>query len=419
MKILLISEYFPPKIFGGGEISSWLLAKNLSKQGIDVFILTSHFNEPKKYEEHEGVKIYRNLLTGKNPNSVIENFKRAVVFPFTTEKELIKLDKKENFDLIHCMNINSIIGAAKAKEKVRKPMIAHINSPQLFCPSGTLVRENKLCNETCSFLKFFKCFLRSGKISKVEKKFYLQYNPFFALYVYHRFKKRKKSLREMDFFIAVSNFMKNLLLREGIPEERIAVVPNMVELGKFSKLKVEQHDPARILYIGNYEKFKGPQILLEALREIKMDYRANFYGAGSLEKWMKNFVKENNLQEKIKICGEVTYEKIPQIYEENDIVVFPSLIGEAFGRVALEAMASGKIVIASKIGGVVDIIENGKDGFLIEPQSSELKNLLERLIVDKNLREKISKNARKFSTKYSERNVTTKMIRVYNVIMSK
>lgn len=417
MKVLLVSEYFPPKIFGGGEISSWLLAKNLSKHGVDVSVLTSHFHGLKKVEEKEGVKIYRNLLTGKNPQSIIENFKRAFVFPFTTERELIKLHRAENFDLIHCMNINSIIGAAKAKEKVRRPIIAHINSPQLFCPLGTLMKEDKTCNENCSLLNFFRCFLNSGKISKVEKKFYLSYNPFFALYVYHRFKKRKSALKKMDFFIAISNFMKNLLLREGIPEEKIAVVPNILELEKLSKLKVEQHDPVRILYIGNYEKFKGPQILLEALKGIERDYKANFYGSGSLEKWMKNFVRENNLQEKIKIYGEVSYEKIPQIYKENDIVVFPSIIGEAFGRVALEAMASGKVVIASKIGGVVDIIEDGKNGLLVKPgDKEELINIIKTLIQNRKFRDDLCKEARKNAKNYSGEKISKKLIEIYKSV---
>ncbi len=50
MKILLISEYFPPKIFGGGEISAWLLAKNLAKRGLDVSVLTSYFSGLEKFE---------------------------------------------------------------------------------------------------------------------------------------------------------------------------------------------------------------------------------------------------------------------------------------------------------------------------------------------------------------------------------
>ena len=418
MKILLVSEYFPPKIFGGGEISAALLAKNLSREGIEVSVLTSHFNGLEKFEVKDGVKIYRRLKTGENPNSFFSNFKRAFLFPYSTKRELIKLNKKENFDIIHCMNINSIIGAAKAKKEIKKPIIAHVNSPVLFCPIGTLMKGKKNCKEKCSFFNFLGCFFKEGKISKIQNK-YLQYNPLFAFYVYFRFKRRKSFLRKVDFFLPISNFMKNLLIRGGIPREKIAVVPNPVELEKFLKLESKWHKPVKILYLGNYEKFKGPQILLQGLKEIKLEYEANFYGSGSLEKWMKNFVKENNLSGKIKINRKVSYDEIPRLYQEHDILVFPSLIGEAFGRIVIEAMAAGNPVIASRIGGVVDIVGDRKTGFLVEAGNvDELRNAIIKLIDKPELREKMGAEGRIVAKeRYVGKRIAGKVIKVYeNVI---
>jgi len=415
LKVLLISEYFPPKTFGGGEISAWLLAKNLAKEkNFKVSVLTSYFSELKRFEVKDGVKIYRRLKTGKNPFSLLENLKRAFLFPFTTKRELIKLDKKENFSLIHCFNINSIFGASQAKEKIKKPIIAHINSPVLFCPLGTLMKDNKFCQERCSFLKFSKCFLKEGKVSKIKSKF-LQYNPFFAFYVYFRFKRRKKALEKIDFFIAISNFMKNLLLREGISKEKVTVVPNPVELKKFLKLKPKKHKIPRILYLGNYEEFKGVKILLKALKEIKLKYKANFYGSGSLEKEMKNFVKKNKLEDKIRINNKVNYEKIPYLYQEHDIVVFPSIIEEAFGRVVIESMAAGKPIIASKVGGVVDLVVEEKTSLLVNPGDMEkLKRSLEKLLKNPKLREKLGKKGREIANKkYSGEKIAKELIRVY------
>jgi len=414
LKVLLISEYFPPKVFGGGEISAWLLAKNLAKEGLDVSVLTSHFPELKKFEVKDKVKIYRNLKTGENPEGFLSNFKRAFLFPSSTKKELINLDKKESFDLIHCFNINSIIGTSQAKEKINKPIIMHINSLVLFCPLGTLMKRGKICNEKCTFLKFLECFWKEKKISKIKKNF-LTLNPFFATYVYFRFKRRKNSLKKVDFFIAISNFMKNLLLREKISEEKIAVVPNPVELEKFLKLKPRKRKIPKILYLGAYEGFKGPQILLKALKEIKENFRANFYGSGSLEKWMKNFVERNNLSKKIKINEKVSYEKIPSLYEEHDIIVFPSLWSEPFGRVLVEGMASGKVIIASKIGGIPEVVEDRKNGFLFQPGNvSELSQLIKNLLINKNLRLKIGKEGIKTAKKkYSGEVVAKELIKVY------
>jgi glycosyltransferase involved in cell wall biosynthesis len=419
MKVLLISEYFPPKIFGGGEISAWLLAKNLAKEEIDVSILTSHFSGLKKFEVKDGVKIHRRLKTGKDPYSFRENVKRAFLFPLTTKKELIKLDKEENFNVIHCMNINSIIGTSKVKEKIKKPIIAHINSLSLFCPTGTLLKGKKICNEKCSLMKFLECFLRYGKISKVKKKRYLRYNPIFILYVYFRFKQRKNSLKKMDFFIAISNFMKNLLRNEGISKERIAVVPNPVELKEFFNLQSKKHKIPKILFLGAYETFKGPQILLEALKDLKDEkFKCDFYGSGSLKERLERMVKNFKVEDKVKINNPVEYSEIPGLYEQHDLIVFPSLWPEPFGRIAIEAMAAGKPIIASKIGGIVDIIENGKNGFLTKPGDyKELRKNLEKLIKNKKLRKKIGKEGRKsVREKYAVNIISKKMNNIYKKI---
>ena len=213
--------------------------------------------------------------------------------------------------------------------------------------------------------------------------------------------------------------MKNLLIRGGIPREKIAVVPNPVELEKFLKLESEGHKPVKILYLGSYEKFKGPQILLQALSKIKLDYKANFYGSGSLEKWMKNFVKENDLSGKIKINRKVSYDEIPRLYQEHDILVFPSLIGEAFGRIVIEAMAAGNPVIASRIGGVVDIVGDRKTGFLVEAGNvDELRNAIIKLIDKPELREKMGAEGRIVAKeRYVGKRIAGKVIKVYeNVI---
>ena len=76
MNLLFISEYFPPKIMGGGEINLNLLAKNLVKEGVTVSVLTSYHKGLKKYEEVAGVKVYRKLKTGDNPHTILNNLKR-------------------------------------------------------------------------------------------------------------------------------------------------------------------------------------------------------------------------------------------------------------------------------------------------------------------------------------------------------
>src|SRR5512137_541902 len=100
---------------GGGEISGGLLAKSLAAKGVDVSVLTSNFKGLKGDETLEGVKIYRRLTTGTDPQSPVSNLRRVALFTRSVEKELPRLDKEEGFDIIHSLNITSLAGVSKVR----------------------------------------------------------------------------------------------------------------------------------------------------------------------------------------------------------------------------------------------------------------------------------------------------------------
>jgi len=414
MKALLVSEYWKPKVLGGGEISAGLMAKSLAESGVDVSVLTSYFKGSARYEEAEGVKIYRRLSTGGGSGSILSNIKRAILFSDSVERELPKLDKERDFDIIHALNITSLVGVSRAKDKLRKPIVAHVNSPTPFCPRGILLKGDEECGGDCDFSEFFSCLQKFGTVSKMRMPFYLRYNPFTSFLVYGNFKRKKEALKKFDCFMPISTFMKKMLLSYGISEDKIAVIPNIVETESFFDVKAEKHPVPGILYLGPYAEFKGPQILLWALKDIKSGYFCSLYGSGYFEEKLKNFVKDNGLA-KVKINPEVPHSKVPDLYRQHDILVFPSLVSEAFGRVAIEAMAAGKPVVASSIGGVTDIVEDAKTGFLVKPGDIEgLRKALERLISDEKLRENMGREGRKsVEERYNADAITKKILKIY------
>ena len=86
MKVLMISEYYPPFGKGGGEISAYLLAKELAKTKNKVHVLTSHFPGLKKKETKDKIIIHRLLKTGQNSSSILGNLERSLFF----NKSLLK-----------------------------------------------------------------------------------------------------------------------------------------------------------------------------------------------------------------------------------------------------------------------------------------------------------------------------------------
>lgn len=408
MKVCIVTEYFPPKAMGGGELSAYLLAKNLAKK-IDVTVVTSWFKGLKVYEVKDKIKISRRVLTGENVASFMENLKRAR-FADEVRDEVLTLDEKENFDVFHLMNITSITDLG-----IKKPVVVHINSPLPFCPKADLIRNGKECDAGCNFNRFVKCFMSSSEVGKMKNAFYMKYNPSFMLYIYARYKRINKAMRKANFFMPISNYMAERLVKEGVRKDKIKVIPNIIELDRFLRLKECKNKKTKILYLGAYTYSKGVFVLLEALKGLK-NYECNFYGDGFLRKPMKKYINKNKLN--VRINKPVSYSSIHKLYQKHDIVVFPSLVPEAFGRVALEAMASARPVIASDIGGVKDIVDS-KTGIMIKPGSvKELRKALEKLISNKKPRQKLGNNGRVVAKKrFGANKITEDVIGIYKKLV--
>jgi glycosyltransferase involved in cell wall biosynthesis len=415
MKVLFVSEYWKPRVMGGGEISGNLLAASLAAKGLDVSVLTSAFPGLPAYEVLDGVKVYRRLSTGTNPQSPASNLRRALFFTRSVERELPRLDAEENFDVIHSLNITSLVGVSRVRKAINKPCVAHINSPTPFCPRGLFLKGDKECDEpSCDYASFKRCLKSYGSVSRMNTPAYLRYNPLFKYLVYRNYQKRKEALRNFERYIPISSFIKKLLVRGGIPEGKAEVIPNIVETEKFFNLLVEYHVVPRILYLGQYSEYKGPQILLSALKGLDEKYECGFYGKGPMKEEMIKYVKDNGLPS-VWINDEVPQSQVSELYGNYDIVVFPSLVSEAFGRVPVEALASGKPVCASRLGGVTDIVDEGKNGLFFAPgDHAGLRDALRRLITDPALRERMGEAGRKkVAQNYTADAVTGRVIKLY------
>ena len=401
----MISEYFEPYAQGGGEISAFNLAKELVKNKIEIHVLTSHFNGLKTKETINNVKLFRYLSSGK-PNSLFGNVKRIINFEKSVIKQLPKLYSKEKYDIIHCMNTNSIV-AIKLKKKINAKFIMHVNGPVPFCPKGTLMyKDKKICDKKCTRLTYLDCFIHSKTAGKKNLNFLHKFNPLTMFLLRKNYETLNSLIKKFDYYMPISTYMQNKLTFSGIPKNKTKIIYNILDFNKFSKLKQPKNKIKKILYLGAYSKSKGPQILLQALSNLKVQYTANFYGKGELKEYLVKYTKSQKLN--VTINDKVDYKEIPKIIQEHDILVFPSLVGEAFGRVALEALAANKTVIASNIGGIPDVIQHNKSGYLFEPgNSNELAKLIEKCIKE-NIKFKPNLD------KFDKEKIVNQVIKIYN-----
>lgn len=410
MKILFVSEYYPPKIMGGGEINLEVLATALTERGIGVSVLTSYFPGLEETEMKKGLTILRNLKTGNNPSSFIQNIKRSLFFSQSIVREVKKILNKQEIDAIHFIGTSII--AAKALKKLRVPLFATIESYPTLCPKGDRIfRGKKECKKECSFTNFLSCQASSRDIGKMKNKWYLKYNFPVLLYIYHYYDRLHKSLPHCNL-IAISEYVQRLLEQQGNDS---IVIPNALPINKFkiNKFKFDKEKKSKypkIIYFGSLIRSKGPQVLLEAIEGLNV--KCELYGEGVLQKELEQKIQQRKLS--AKIFAPVPYDEIPSLYAQADIVVFPSTWPEPFGRIAIEAMAAGKPIVGSAIGGIKETITK-ETGILVDPgNSQQLREAIMMLIHNPSLRNTMKKAGREIAEKkYTEDKVIERLVAVY------
>lgn len=188
---------------------------------------------------------------------------------------------------------------------------------------------------------------------------------------------------------------------------KIRIVPNGVDIEKFKPAQDREaikhqfglgDDPC-ILFVGSLIPRKGLPFLVEAAKRItKTNSRIKFLivGEGPSKNQLLGTLKTANLSSNFKFLGNISEDTLPALYNCAEALVLPS-IQEGQGIVLLEAQASGKPVVAFDVGGVNEAVRNGETGLLTKRgNSEELADALLRLLSDKDLREKMGANGRKF-----------------------
>ncbi len=203
----------------------------------------------------------------------------------------------------------------------------------------------------------------------------------------------------MDRIIAVSGSVRDRFLRSGADPDQVRLIENGIDLARFtpgsSSLSratfsiPEAH--AVIGVIGMFDPVKGHVTLLKAIRHLQdrgvTGLCCLFVGQGRLEADLKNYVKEAGIDSMVRF---LSYRRdIPDLIGIMDMVVMPSL-RESFGLVALEAMAMNLPVIASRIGGLEEVVEHGRTGLLVAPGDAVvLADAIQRLTEDPGMRKEM------------------------------
>lgn len=352
MNILFLSELFYPH-GSGAELATYLYARNLSNEGINVCIVTNRFNGEPSVCKQGNLIVYRLPLLKGGGSVKYAILKRFDLLISTFFKRLIKWA-----DVVYVPRL--WFSAIPLAKKYGKPVFTHLHDYIPICPLSNFYDVSK--HAECSRHTLFcppRCiyfYERTHGRQLAETVTSTLLNSTLNQYVHH-------FLKLSDVIICVSKVQKDIINAE-IPAFRpkIKVIYNL--LPDFSQEDIEGDDFG---YFGGPNRLKGFQILYQALRHInKMNIKIPNMHATKFAIFSKKLTASlKNLR--FVLYGKLNNDKYNELYRHIRSVVVPSIWNEPWPYVIVEAIIKKRFIIASSIGGIPEQLEGCKGAILYKP----------------------------------------------------
>lgn len=372
MRILVISNLFPPAVFGGYEILCQQVCDELSRRGHDIEVLTSDHGTDgdtpypisRILRLYEPMELPARLSRRKRQRTAREN--RRATREFLADRE---------FDLAFVWSqLRLTWGAARGAQDAGLRCVYTFNDPH---PASYVPAPLR-----CHPLGIYR-------------------------YVADRLLFPGISIRDMRLghTTCISQCLKDQLLERGLPVPGSRVIYQGIPVDRFP-CKAEPgriSSPARLLYAGQLHAYKGVHTLIRALgeqtlRDTGLDIELHIAGDGPHEYRHRLESLAADSPRPVRFLGKVAHADMPALYREHDALVFPSEWPEPFGLTHLEAMASGTPVISTSEGGHGEFLVDGHNALLFDKgDSGQLAERIRRLLSDHGLARGLAEEARRLA----------------------
>lgn len=311
-------------------------------------------------------------------------------------------------DIVHCHNLTGL--------SVKLPIIARQNGAGVvctlhdfwgFCLRNTAVRpDGRTCDDSS------QCRLCLPRLHDGQ-----------GLHIPLRFRKdfMRLAFEYVNIFVAPSRYVADRYARAGFPAERIIVVPNGVDVERFRpdfETLSNRHPgngAVRVTFVGYFGKHKGVATLLDALALLpERSIMLQLAGEGPEREAYDAQIATLGLESRVRFLGKISPAAMPRVYADSDIVVLPSAWDENQPVCLMEAMAAGLPVIASRRGGIPDLIAHGENGLMFTAgDPRDLAVQLARLADDPDMRSRYGKNGRRRVEKLDHDHQIRRILEIY------
>jgi glycosyltransferase involved in cell wall biosynthesis len=396
---MLAQNYSP--IIGGEERHVQDLSIELSKRGHEVVVATLHTPGAAEFELDNGVRIYRVKSTMQRSPWLYSQKERSHAPPFPDPEVMLALRQiiaREQPQIVHAHNwiLHSFL---PLKAWGGAPLIVSVHSYNLVCVQQRLMHFGVLCSGP-SLAKCLRCASHHYGILKGN-----------VTTLTHRLS--QPAVRAaVDMFLPVSmaTAIGNGLIEKQLPFEVIPnFLPDEMDLssGEMDTYFSQLPEDGYLLFVGDLKLDKGVGVLLQAYADLQNPPPLVLIGRKCPD-------TPSDLPGNVILMGSWPHAAVMEAYRRSSMSLLPSVCPETFGIVVIEAMSMGRPVIASRIGGLSDVIIDGENGFLVPPgDAAALKQAIQRLLDDSELRGRMERGALRRAQDYRASAVVPRIEAVY------
>jgi len=350
MKVLFINAFYAPHIGGGAEIILKSLVEGLAQRGHEVTVLTTGPDKGIKQDNVDGVPVLR---AGINNNywhyrqNKAQAWQRALwhlrdIYNPAMAHIVENVVRKIKPDLVNSHNLAGFsVSAFSAIHQTGTPIIHVLHDLYHLCPNSNMFRNGKSCESQCGQCRMFRL-------------------------------PHTKASMHVDAVVGVSRYILQKHLDHGLFSSAAikTAIHNAREINA-SRMNGASKKAGMLTFgfIGTLTQAKGVELLINAFKAIQPQHSVQLLIAGKGSEQYEAQLKRNQ-SNNIKFLG---YVKPDEFYPLIDLLVVPSIWQEALGMVVVEAFAHGVPVIGSRRGGIPEMIQDGSNGFLFDPDN--LQNL--------------------------------------------
>ena len=303
-------------------------------------------------------------------------------------------------DIVQVQNIYPLLSSAIFKPMKRRgiPVVMRCPNYRLFCPNGLCLDSHGQVCERCWGGKEINCIRQNCLGNKGRSIGYAARNAFGRM--------TKQIIDGVDVLIVQSEFQKHKFMGEGIPEEKIGILPGI------SPVIAEAKEPGRNEYVSFVGRVSPEKGIYEFIEAARMNPDIPHKVAGHLD---AKFRMPEDVPANLEFVGFKQGEELDRFYEDSRIVVVPSKWYEGFPNVIVRGMMHRKPVVTTDIGAMTSIIDDGKSGMLVTPaDAGALAAAIRKLYPDKERCGEMGETGwKKANTEYAREAVYNMLLAIY------